>query len=477
MDEVRRIIGMHRVWSPVQSGLTLGSAVIWAVFPQAPVILWAVPTVNMLIFYLIAGRKSHLNAANLISLARVGITAGVFVFQAVLLDRWVILVIILSAAELLDWVDGRVAHRIGPTRFGKLFDEEADAFFVLTVSALLTRTGIFGPWVLAFGALRYVFSVVFALFPERAVFPGRFSRYAKTVCGISAGVLIAGFAEILPPAVRLGAAGLALGLLVVSFCWETVLRIRLLRPLISSGGLLKSYAVYYLVPGKRYRMRRLYRNFLREGDLAFDVGAHLGNRIRVWRDMGVRVLAVEPNPECLLFMSSVYGADERVEIIAAASGAEAGRGSLYVDPRNPTLATVSSRWIREMEKSAVFSNIRWERTHPIRMVTLDELIHLHGTPRFIKIDTEGFDHRVLEGLTIPVENLSFEYLPPSPRTAEEALLRVESLGDYEFNVSRRETMRFRWKEWRSAEEIRGFLASLEEKDSAGDVYARRRDTR
>ncbi|MFP4561703.1 MAG: FkbM family methyltransferase [Spirochaetia bacterium] len=474
---MRRIERMHRVWSPVQSGLAFGSAVIWAVFPQTPAALWSVPAVSMLIFYLLAGRKNLTNIANLVSLARVELTASVFLFQAVLLDRWIILVIILSAVELLDWLDGRVAHRIGPTRFGKLFDEEADAFFTLTVSALLTRTGVFGPWVLTFGALRYLFSVVFVLFPEPAVFPRRFSRYAKTVCAVSAGVLIAGFAEILPPAVRLGAAGLALGFLVGSFCWETVLRIRPLRPLVSSGGLLKSYAVYYLVPGKRYRMRRLYENFLREGDLAFDIGSHLGNRIRVWRDMGVRVLAVEPNPECLLFLSSVYGADERVEIIPAASGAETGRGSLYVDPRNPTLATVSSRWIREVEDSAVFSNIRWKRTYPIRMVTLDELIHLHGTPRFIKIDTEGFDHRVLEGLSTPVENLSFEYLPTSPRTAEEALLRVESLWDYEFNVSRRETMRFRWREWRSGAAIRGFLASLEEGDSAGDVYARRRDTR
>jgi FkbM family methyltransferase len=287
-------------------------------------------------------------------------------------------------------------------------------------------------------------------------------------------VLIAGFGEILLPTVRIAAAAGALGLLGLSFVWETILRFRLLLPLLGSGGLLRSYAVYYLVPGKSFKMRSLYDEFLRDGDIAFDIGAHLGNRIRVWREMGVRVIAVEPNPECLAFLSGLYGSDDGVVIVPAASGAESGRGRLYVDPRNPTLATVSSRWIREVEKSAQFSGICWDRDHPVDLVTLDELVHTYGTPRFIKIDTEGFDHRVLEGLSTPVRGLSFEYLPASLRIADEALRRVEALGSYEFNLSPRETMRFHWKDWRSPREVRDFFGKLSETDTAGDIYARSR---
>ena len=476
MDGVRRAERVHRTWSPIQEGLAVTTAVLWAVFPAAPVMVWAAPTAGILLFYFIAGRGKCVNPANLVSLSRIVCTAAAFFLQSFLLDRWIALVVILASAEILDWVDGRLAQRLGPTRFGGLFDEEADAYFMLTVSALLVRTDLFGAWVLSFGLLRYIFTMIFEVFPDRIQFPRGFSRFAKTVCGVSAGVLIASFGRILPPTLRLAAAGAALGLLAFSFLWETVLRFRPLVPLIRAGGLFKSYAVYYLIPGKRYRMRSLYGEFLGEGDLAFDVGAHLGNRIRVWREMGARVVAVEPNPECVTFISYLYGPDEGVEIIPAASGAKPGQGRLFVDPRNPTLATVSARWIKEVEGSELFSNVQWKREHPVSIVTLDELVRTYGTPRFIKVDTEGFDHRVLDGLSVPIPGLSFEYLPASTEIAEEALLKVGSLGDYEFNSSPRETMRFRWREWQSGGEILSFLASLSPGDRAGDIYARLRTT-
>ena len=36
--------------------------------------------------------------------------------------------------------------------------------------------------------------------------------------------------------------------------------------------------------------------FVRPGDLVFDVGAHVGDRIAAFRRLGARVVAVEPQP-------------------------------------------------------------------------------------------------------------------------------------------------------------------------------------
>jgi FkbM family methyltransferase len=47
------------------------------------------------------------------------------------------------------------------------------------------------------------------------------------------------------------------------------------------------------------------------------------------------------------------------------------------------------------------------------MTTLDELIGKHGVPVFIKIDVEGFEEAVLQGLSQPVRALSFEFTPSS----------------------------------------------------------------
>ena len=41
-------------------------------------------------------------------------------------------------------------------------------------------------------------------------------------------------------------------------------------------------------------MDRLYGNFVRPGDLVFDVGAHVGDRVASFRRLGARVIAVEP---------------------------------------------------------------------------------------------------------------------------------------------------------------------------------------
>ena len=43
-------------------------------------------------------------------------------------------------------------------------------------------------------------------------------------------------------------------------------------------------------------MDRLYGQFVRPGDLVFDVGAHVGDRIAAFRRLGARVVAVEPQP-------------------------------------------------------------------------------------------------------------------------------------------------------------------------------------
>ncbi|MFN4087767.1 MAG: FkbM family methyltransferase, partial [Alphaproteobacteria bacterium] len=62
------------------------------------------------------------------------------------------------------------------------------------------------------------------------------------------------------------------------------------------AGLVRSVAIYYGQPWRMARMRRFYSAFLEPGDLAFDIGAHVGNRTRAMRATGAHVVAVEPQP-------------------------------------------------------------------------------------------------------------------------------------------------------------------------------------
>ena len=92
-----------------------------------------------------------------------------------------------------------------------------------------------------------------------------------------------------------------------------------------ASGIARSLATYHGIPGRQRRMRRFYSAFLRPGDLAFDVGAHAGNRVRAWRALGARVVAVEPQPDFTRLLRLFFGRDDAVTVLPLALGAAAGK--------------------------------------------------------------------------------------------------------------------------------------------------------
>src|SRR5215216_3879649 len=98
-------------------------------------------------------------------------------------------------------------------------------------------------------------------------------------------------------------------------------------------GIGRSLVMYHGVPGRHRRMLRFYREFLGPGDVGFDIGAHVGSRVRAWRRLGARVIAVEPQPDCLRVLELLYGRDREVTILPVAVGAERGRARLAISSR------------------------------------------------------------------------------------------------------------------------------------------------
>jgi FkbM family methyltransferase len=241
-------------------------------------------------------------------------------------------------------------------------------------------------------------------------------------------------------------------------------------------GLVRSLAMYHGVPGKAGRMVAFYRQFLRPGDLAFDLGAHVGSRVRAFRALGARVIAVEPQPDCLRLLRWMHGRDPQVKLVPEAVAAQAGRARMRVSTATPTVSSLSTGWVARMEQSPVFAGVRWDTEIEVAVTTLDALIAAYGEPAFCKIDVEGHEVEVLAGLSRPLPALSFEYLPPAHDQALAALARVEALdpGGYEYAYSPIETMRLSRDTWMDAREIEGELERFRPRGRSGDVYARRR---
>ncbi|HEV3395358.1 MAG TPA: FkbM family methyltransferase, partial [Xanthobacteraceae bacterium] len=177
----------------------------------------------------------------------------------------------------------------------------------------------------------------------------------------------------------------------------------------TARGVVRSLRIYYGNRQRRDAMERLYGRFIKPGDLVFDIGAHVGDRVAAFRRLGARVVAVEPQPALRTTLKLLHRRDRAVTIEPVALGRSVGTIDLRLNLDNPTVATASPDFIRAAAGAAGWEGQAWTRTLAVPMTTLDVLIARHGVPAFIKIDVEGFEAEVLAGLSRPVAALSFEF--------------------------------------------------------------------
>ena len=241
-------------------------------------------------------------------------------------------------------------------------------------------------------------------------------------------------------------------------------------------GLLRSLIVYWR-PGRQRGLRRLYAPFVSEGDLVFDVGAHLGDRTAAFSGLGARVVALEPQPELVPWLRRLVGNRPGVTVLAQAVGRTPGTAHLAVSEATPTLSTLESEWTERLpQENPTFSGVRWDRSVEVPVTTLDALIREHGVPRFCKIDVEGHEAEVLAGLSRPVDALSVEFVSGGLEVARSCVRRMTELADYRFNAVAGERRDFIFPEWRGADEMDAWLSVGAGDLSSGDLYARRIDT-
>lgn len=219
------------------------------------------------------------------------------------------------------------------------------------------------------------------------------------------------------------------------------------------------------------RARARYRQFVGRGDLVFDVGANVGNRVGILRSIGARVVAIDPQPQCVEHLAERWRSDSNVVVLATALGARDGTMPLHLASES-TISSMSDRWIASVRESGRFASYAWGETVDVDVTTLDELIKQHGTPVFVKIDVEGFEPEVLSGLSQALPALSFEYTAERPDDARACIERLCGLGDYLFAFSPEET--FELGPWRDAAALVRELRGLSGRLPWGDVYARLR---
>lgn len=211
-----------------------------------------------------------------------------------------------------------------------------------------------------------------------------------------------------------------------------------------------------------------YSVFLRNNSLVFDVGANYGNRSKVFRKLGAQVIAFEPQEKCYDYLVSYFWGDSKIKIEKCALGEKSYETSMLIS-NHSVLSTLSKEFVEKTQVSGRFIDRTWVGSQAVKVKTLDEFIMKHGTPCFIKIDVEGFEHEVIKGLNHPIPAISLEYARENFANLLGALRKISKLGDYKYQFSPQESLILSNHNWKNFDQISEELDNYSGLEW-GDVY-------
>ena len=215
---------------------------------------------------------------------------------------------------------------------------------------------------------------------------------------------------------------------------------------------------------------KFYSQFIRPGDLCFDIGGNVGEKTAVFLALSGRVVVLEPQANCVAELKRKFG--KQAVILQKGAGAVNETKDFYV-ASNSVLSSFKPAWVSEFQDSR-FSGNRIERVEKIEIVTIDSLIADHGKPAFVKIDVEGFEVEVVRGLTKPFKCLSFEYVVEHKENIISIFRHLTSVfGELQCNYAPGNNKELVFSEWKMTSEFLDHINSAAFVESSeGDVYVR-----
>lgn len=237
-------------------------------------------------------------------------------------------------------------------------------------------------------------------------------------------------------------------------------------------ALFRSLSIYRFNREHHQSLLTLYCPLVLKRGLVFDIGAHAGDRTTCFRKLGARVISIEPQKIFATFLKIDNFFHPKVTVLTNVVSEINGVKTLQVNSRNPTVSTLSNSFIQAAnDRGNEWHGQAWDHSISVHSVTLDFLITQYGVPDFIKIDVEGAELDVLNGLTQVVPAISFEFTLIQRELAFDCIRRCETLGLHQFNVSLGEAHTFIFDSWTDATALSLYISGLPSEANSGDVYA------
>jgi FkbM family methyltransferase len=169
-----------------------------------------------------------------------------------------------------------------------------------------------------------------------------------------------------------------------------------------------------------------------------DVGANTGGKTEIFLNLASHVVAVEPDPVSADTLRKRFRW-KAVKVRESAISSESGRIIFYRFAAGSAFNTVSVEWVQSMIDGS--NHMRQRLPQPtsleVRAETIADLEAECRPVKYLKIDTEGFEDKVLSTLTVPIPLISMEFNFPQMWDAMLACVRTlrNIDGGYLFNVA------------------------------------------
>lgn len=219
---------------------------------------------------------------------------------------------------------------------------------------------------------------------------------------------------------------------------------------------------------KERKMLNFYSKFIDPNDLCFDVGANIGERTELFYKLGAKVITLEPQSSCYKVLQNKFSENKNIIVLPFALGRIEKQDELLICHETSECSTLSQKFVSVYSN---YSNLHWQKKEKIQVTTLDKVIEKYGSPKFIKLDVEGYESEVLAGLNNKVKYIAFEFNRPLISDTLLCLERLKEIGNCRCNFIKYEFMELALKDWMPIKEFTENLTQLIGEDIlTGEIF-------
>lgn len=156
-----------------------------------------------------------------------------------------------------------------------------------------------------------------------------------------------------------------------------------------------------------------YSSFLKSqhNQLVFDIGANKGNKVNAFLKMGYNVIALEPEKKATETLEYRFKNAKNFTLIKKGISDTEGELELHITDARSGLNTFSNKWVESLNDNTEnrwHESKKFENSYKVPVTTIEHLNNEFGIPYFIKIDVEGFEIHVINGMKRLPKFLTFE---------------------------------------------------------------------